>query len=135
LDDLRKSFMAASSTITSGHQTNNPASSIPPSGTPASPQAAAFSPRPPIHLPLHQRLLYHLLSLAFTKYRVVVITEDGGVLMGPTASGEADAGTNLNPGLNGTLRIVPDRRGVHEMFKNWLRKKPRVTPAALPTSP
>lgn len=136
LDDLRRNFRKASSNLSTGIRKS--IVSIPSVGlpaTPASPQAAAFSPRPAIHLPLHQRLLYHLLSLAFTRYRVVVVTEDQATHDARGAFNEEDPFPETNPSLNGTIRIVPDRRGVHEIFKNWLRKKPRVAPATLPTSP
>jgi hypothetical protein len=136
LDDLRRNFMQAGSNLSTGIRKS--IVSIPSVGlpaTPASPQAAAFSPRPAINLPFHQRLLYQLLSLAFTRYRVVVVTEDQAAYDAHGAFNEADPFPDINPGLNGTIRIVPDRRGVHQMFKNWLRKKPRVAPATLPTSP
>lgn len=109
---------------TEGDSESSHGSSKPVAAKPLTTQSSfMLSPRNPNRpaVPLWLRIVYHLLSLAFTRYRVVVDVEPqpGAPPVEPLPDGEIP----LRADLGGTVRIVPDKQAVHEMVRDWLYRK------------
>lgn len=82
---------------------------------------STFSAQKPkrMHIPLWLRVVYHLLNLAFTRYRVEVDVEEINTSPDDRLP---DGQIPIRANLTGTIRIVPDKRAVHEIVRDWLHK-------------